>query len=234
MSMHWIKHIVEPKRLFLTWMPPQGKERRRYVVAELNRSGEDASLHYSTDSQDYKKAIELNFQGYPGLSLKKTDHKKVLDVFMRRLPPRERRDFGKYLEAIRLRETTHLSNFALLGYSGAKLPDDDFDIIHPFENSKGPCELLSKIAGFRHYDGMKHLEQLQIGMEVKLEPEPNNLKDPQAVRVVWNKHYLGYINRVQAPIIGRWIQEGKSVHAVIERKNGLKNHPRIYLFISIR
>lgn len=231
--MNWIQHIIEPHRLILTWMPSQQDKKRRYAVAELIRSDKNASLHYCTDTSDYKQAIKLRFDGYPDLPIEKSKHEKVLDVFMRRLPPRERRDFVKYLEAIRIPPQSQLSDFALLGYSGAKLPDDNFDIIHPFENVEGPCELLTKIAGFRYYEGINHYQKIQVDAPVHLEPEPSNVVDPHAVMVLLGDIKLGYINTIQAPAVSRWIEQGKNIQAVIERKNGTAERPQIYIFISV-
>ena len=57
-------------------------------------------------------------------------------------PPRSRGDFGRFLGALRIKADAEISDFALLGYSGAKLPDDDFTVIHPFENASVPFEFM--------------------------------------------------------------------------------------------
>ncbi|HEX4044328.1 MAG TPA: hypothetical protein VHZ76_01510 [Gammaproteobacteria bacterium] len=54
------------------------------------------------------------------------------------------------LEGLRLQADVQISDFALLGYSGAKLLSDGFSIIHPFAHANGPCELLLEAAGYRH------------------------------------------------------------------------------------
>jgi len=54
------------------------------------------------------------------------------------------------MEGLRLKPDIHLSNFALLGYPGAKLPSDGFSIIHPFNDAKSEVELILEAAGFRH------------------------------------------------------------------------------------
>ena len=85
----------------------------------------------------------------------------VLPSFMKRLPPRSRGDFGRFLDALRIKSEAkdEISNFALLGYSGAKLPDDDFTVIHPFENASVPFELMLPVQGYRHYKEQLPLDE---------------------------------------------------------------------------
>ncbi len=133
--MRYIEHIVEPDRLLLSWQT--SSERLRMLVAELIRNGNDADLVYLKESEDFLKVQSLEFEGYPGFVIEKDIHKNVLTSFMKRLPPRSRGDFGRFLDALRIKTEAkdEISDFALLGYSGAKLPDDDFTVIHIFENA---------------------------------------------------------------------------------------------------
>ncbi|MCB1214844.1 MAG: HIRAN domain-containing protein [Deltaproteobacteria bacterium] len=232
--MNWIQHIIEPNYLALTWLPPSEKERRRLVVGQLRpENNKEVSLVYLVESSDYQEAIKKGFKGYPGLTTQKEIHKNVLDLFLKRVPSRSRRDFKKYLESIRIPTDKTISDLALLGYSGARLPDDTFDIIHPFEEAKGPCELLTKITGFDYYEGKHCLQKLTLNTPVTLKREPHNPKDPDAVSVFFDSKQLGYINRVQSPVFSQWLEKGQISQSVIEKKNGSEEHPRFYLFISV-
>ena len=106
---------------------------------------------YLKESEDFSKAQSLEFEDYPGFAIEKEIHKNVLTSFMKRLPPRSRGDFSRFLDALRIKSDAEVSDFALLGYSGAKLPDDDFTIIHPFENASPPFELMLFVQGYRYY-----------------------------------------------------------------------------------
>jgi hypothetical protein len=148
--MRFIEHIIEPTKLLLAWQASDEKHRIRYIVAELNRVGEEISLTYLPKTNDFAKAQEHGFEAYPAFQDINKTHHNVLDAFMRRLPPRTRGDFPQYLEGLRLRMNAQISDFALLGYSGAKLLSDGFSLIHPFDHVNGSCELLLEAAGYRH------------------------------------------------------------------------------------
>lgn len=232
--MNWIEHIIEPERLLLTWQPKDKEgDRTRRLVAELVKTEKGwIDLHYLVHTQDYDHAKKLGFQGYPAFPLERPSYQNVMDVFMRRLPPRSRGDFSLYLESIRIHRDAKLSDFALLGYSGAKLPDDDFNVVHSFESVRGPFEFLTEISGFR-YHGMNVLNSLKLGSIVCLKPEPENQNDPQAIQVMYDNQKLGYINRAQAPSFHSWLNSHRIKKTIIERKNGSMDRPSVYIFVSV-
>lgn len=230
--MNFIKHIIEPKRLLLAWQGPEGVDRNKRIVATLTLLEGKVELQY-IEGEDLNKAREIGFVAHPAFPKPDRVYSDgVLDVFMKRLPPRNREDFIDYLTSLRispdLRDT--ISDFALLGYSGAKLPSDGFSIIHPFDDVSVPCELIVEIAGFRYYSGMDMT--VQEGSVVELIPEPNNQFDPLAIMVTLNNAKIGYIGRGQLPAFHRWLNDDK-VTAIIEKINGSQNRPSIMLFITV-
>jgi hypothetical protein len=230
--MKFITHIVEPRRLLLVWQGPEGGDRSRHIVAELLRTNHDVELCYLTQTEDFKKAVQNGFVGYPAFPKFDRIHKEgVIETFMLRLPPRERPDFFKYLESLRIHPTANFSNFALLGYTGARLPSDGFSIVHPFDDADEPCELLTEVAGFRYYEGMNM--QLTVGMNATLQPEPGNLYDPQAIMVLIDGKKVGYIGRGLLDAVHRWMNNRCAITAVIEKMNGRPDRPSIMLFIAI-
>jgi len=229
----FVKHIVEPARLLLAWQPSDAHRRRRYIVGEITRNRDDVTLTYLRDSSDFNKAKECGFDGYP--AFKKTDNDYsigVIDAFMRRLPPRSRGDFEKYLDLLRIPVDTVISDFALLGYSGAKLPSDGFSIIHPFDNVCGPCEFLLEVAGFRYVNNVS-IEDIASGDEAVFVPEPENEYDPRAVRIEIDNKKIGYVNRGQVEAMHRWIRDEYIIHAFVERLNGSQERPMVYLYVEI-
>ncbi len=230
--MNFIAHIIEPRRLYLVWQGPEGGDRSRRIVAELLRTNHDVELRYLTQSEEFRKAQETGFKGYPAFP--KTERvygTGVLETFMLRLPPRERSDFNKYLESLRISSDVKISDFALLGYSGAKLPSDGFSIVHPFDSVDDPCELMTEVAGFRYYEGMNM--QLEVGMNANLQPEPDNPYDPRAIKVLVNGAKIGYLGRGVLSAFHRWLDSGSSITMVIEKMNGRPERPSIMLFVSV-
>lgn len=236
--MNRIKHIIQFHKLMLVWQAPNDEQRIRYVVGDLVREGKIVSLRYLKESFDYKKAVELGFEGYPAFKTEETVHTiGVLDAFMRRLPPRERGDFQQYLENLRLpisnKET--INDFELLGYSGAKLLKDSFSIVPSFETSIGACEFLMDVAGFRHISKISKLElnQVDIGTEVYFESEPENIIDSAAIRILFNGQKIGYVTRAHLPAFHQWLKEGRQIKAVVERKDEHPDNPVLYLFVEV-
>jgi hypothetical protein len=232
--MRYIEHIVEPEKLLLSWQPQPTKGRGRMFVAELIRNGNDANLVYLLDSKEFKKAKSLGFEKYTGFPIEQRVYENVLSIFMKRLPPRSRGDFGKYLYSLRIHKDAVISDFALLGYSGAKLPDDDFTIVHTFENATPPFELLLHIQGYRYYTSQLPLSCINQEQEAIFQPEPENEFDSRAIKIIINEIRAGYVCRGLSESFHRWFGEGYKINASVERINGSENKPEIYLYVSVK
>jgi hypothetical protein len=256
--MRYIEHIVEPDRLLLSWQSSiPGENRLRMFVAELIRNGnDDANLVYLKESEDFLRAQSLGFEKYTGFDTEKEVHENVLGSFMKRLPPRTRGDFGRFLEALRIKPDAkaEISDFALLGYSGAKLPDDDFTVIHPFENASTPFELMLPVQGYRYYKDQLPFAALTKNMQAEFEAEPENPKDPEAIKIIINGVRAGYVSRgltgsfhkwIQSGLkisacrgltgsFHKWIQSGLKISAYVERINGTEQIPEIYLYVLVK
>ncbi|WP_151611743.1 HIRAN domain-containing protein [Sinorhizobium alkalisoli] len=239
---NWIEHISEPESLILAWQAPdQFNVRFRWAVARLERSGEGCSLRYLTPSEfpelnqgrTFEELLSLGYAGYPAFNMKRKVHDSdVLATFMRRLPPRNRSDFGTFLRQFRLRDDVGLSNFALLGYTEAKLPSDGFSIVDPLNASSERCERMLEVAGYRYY--YKDLKRpLVVGDEVVIRAEPENPHDRNAVCIEANGEKIGNVNRLQADAFQQWIKT-RRVTGVIQRLNGKPDHPRVYVFVYVR
>src|ERR1700761_4644000 len=120
-----LQQIIEPNQLLLTW---QSRGSHTYVVGELLRRPDgQIVLHYFRNDPDFQKAQQQGFEGYPAFGIEQETHEiNVMDAFQRRLPPDTRADFDDYLKyhGIDPSMKKRLSIFALLGYTGAKLPGD--------------------------------------------------------------------------------------------------------------
>jgi hypothetical protein len=230
--MKFINHIIEPTKLLLAWQSLDS-HRIRYVVAELNRTPEGVSLTYLVNTEDFRKAQQRGFEFYPAFQDINKTHYNVLDTFMRRLPPRTRGDFTQYLEGIRLKPDSSLSDFALLGYSGAKLLSDGFSMIHPFNNVNDECELLLEVAGFRHIE-QNDSSKIEIGARVTfLIEEKNPIMQEPAIGIMLANRKLGYVNRGLIQTILAWINNGRIVSAQVEKINGTPGRPALYIYVQV-
>lgn len=235
--MNQIKHIIEPTKLLLCWQTPiNNPDRTRRVIGELYKENNKIGFRYLTETSDYKEALKLGLREYEGLPLSRDHHPQAFEVFKKRIPPRSRGDFNKYLNVLRLPvdRINEISDFALLGYSGARLPDDDYSIVNSFHAITPPVEFMLEISGFRHCEWKDNYEEVNIGDSITFESEPTNPTDSRAIKIIYNDKKMGYVSRVCLDSFHKWMTDSTvNVSAVIERKNGTQNLPRIFLFVSV-
>ncbi|HBP40998.1 MAG: HIRAN domain-containing protein [Vreelandella alkaliphila] len=228
-----IEHLVEPHRLLLYWQARESTSRSRYLVGELIKRDGKVVLLYDLNSSEMVEAKRMGFRGYPAFPLKKTEYSnQVLEAFTRRLPPRSRRDFGRYLELRAIPANATISDFALLGYSGAKLPNDGFEVVHPFDNPPEAFEVLIEIAGFRH-ESQLEITDLQVGGSIQFLPEPENPVDTGAICIASAGHKLGYVPRGHLDMLHRMLAEGAILEGEVFRTNGTSERPLVYVLTRI-
>ena len=227
-----IEHLVEPQRLLLFWQARESQKRSRYRVGQLVKQGGHVVLQYSVGTE-MARAKEVGFQGYPAFPLKQVEHRhQVMEAFTRRPPPRTRRDFSRYLELRAIPADADISEFALLGYSGAKLPDDGFELVHPFDEPPAAFEVLIEVAGFRH-EAELEVSELQAGDEVQFVPEPNNPVDSSAIRMESKGCKLGYVPRGHLTMLNRMLLGGADLTGEVFRSNGTPARPLVYVLTQI-
>jgi hypothetical protein len=237
----WIKHVDEPVRLILAWQAADlTGDRYRWAVGEVSREPDGAMFRYYRGEEfrrlnggrDEAAASEAGFLGYPAFDLRKDVFRDgVIEAFSRRLPPRSRADFTRYLEHFRLRSADTLGVFALLAVTEAKLPSDGFSLIDPLDASALRRDLVFEIAGHRHYRDSR--AGLSEGQAVRLARDPSNSHDPHAVRIEADGRLIGFVNRLQAPTVGGWL-ETREVSASLLRLNGTPEKPRAFVFLRVR
>jgi hypothetical protein len=263
-----LQHIVEPTALLLTWQPvntdhPDRTPRTVARLDRIDRQGNTVTFRYLRDTADFDAAVAAGFKGHPAFKLTAQTTRSVfndlgsdsqvfktgvLETFLRRLPPRKREDFPAFLAMHRLPAPFEHSDFALLGYTGAKLPSDGFAIVPVFDAGQVPCELILEVAGFRH-ELNTDVSSVCIGGEVwlvaELVTEDNNphddTNDTNAVAIfhidTCNPEHsfqrIGYVNRAMTSIVRTWMKDRK-VSAKIERVNGKPQCPLVYIRLSVR
>lgn len=231
-----LKHIREPGALLLTWQPSDesGAQRTRRVVGRLAVQDGVVSFRYLKGTDDFEHALANGFRGYPAFRLDDKNQSVfvhgVMDSFLRRLPPRTREDFGDYLKLHRLPDPFDLSDIALLGYTGAKLPSDGFSLLPDFQTGDVPSDFITEIAGFRHY--RSGTEGLSVGDVVTFDLAPENEVDPDAIAILHGGETIGYVNRAMRSVFRSWL-ETRTVEARIERLNGKPGRPLVYLYVSV-
>ena len=64
------------------------------------------------------------------------------------------------------------------------------------------------LAGFSFYEGVLAFNDLKIGTELSLRPEPDNRYDKHAVEVFYKEHKLGYIPRQMNRAVAKLLKAG--------------------------
>lgn len=232
--MNFIEHVLEPSSLYLVWQPPADHRRSRRIVGKLTREDGAVRLKYFVDTDSFKKAKDTGFVGMVAFKLDAREYcSNVMEILQRRLPPRSREDFPKFLQNFRLKPESCPSDFALLGYTEAKLPGDGFSVVNDYSTAVPPFEFVTEISGFRYYEGMQMQFDSLAGKKVSFAPEPSNPHDDKAVEVTLDGEKIGYVNSVQAPSFVGWLDEFE-VSGTIDRINGTDERPSVHLFVSVR
>lgn len=231
-----LRNLVEPSRLLLTWQPSDegaGVRTRRVVGEVLPGLGSmPAVFRYLKETEDFKAAVAAGFKGFPAFRVDEVEFRHgVLESLMRRLPPRNREDFADYLQLHGLSAPFKLSDVALLGYTGARLPSDGFALVPEFPDDARPCDYLMEVAGTRHVL-QGPLSDLRIGDPVSIEPDPENPVESDALVVMHEGRRIGFVNRALKGMFHRWMQSGR-VTATIERQNGKPQRPLIFVRVSV-
>jgi hypothetical protein len=73
----------------------------------------------------------------------------------------------------------------------------------------------SPVAGFQFYDGDQLWTTLRPNDRLQLVPEPENLHDNQAVKVMWNGDQLGYVPRRDNTAISQMLNRRQPLVAKI-------------------
>ncbi len=93
----------------------------------------------------------------------------------------------------------------------------------------------SPLAGFRYYEAPVLFELLRPGETLTLVREPQNPHDPNAVRVDWRGHKLGYVPRRQNAALAWALDGGQPVEArIAERRRHPNPRRRVELEVFLR
>jgi len=214
------------RKIYLIWQ--EAAHRSRFVVGELQEESNGGYVFRYLPRPDLDDALKSGFSCYPSFpDLNKEYRENVIESFSMRLPSRTRNDFKELLKYWDVQDS-NLSDFDLLSITGGRLATDHFEFIDP-HTEKRPIAFLTELAGFTHYvqggEDLEQLKRLHEGDSVQLVRDPNNPKDKNAVKVLYQNKHIGYIKRVHADTISAELGKGKQITSVIKHvdANGIVN-----------
>lgn len=205
--------------LYLIWQNPTTRQKRQ--VGVLTRNG-CYTFSYVDDVQ--------TIDGFELLPAFPDPHKTyrndlLFPTFSSRLPDPKRPDIAKILQKYGLEK---YDAFELLKKSEAKLPYDTFSFIDPIL-TEGKNVRNFYIAGTRYHAGCGQTDcavvrgEVQVGDRLTLWPEPDNVRDESAVRIVKDNIVLGYVPRYYSKIVVQALRAGAQCRCTCVEVNADSN-----------
>lgn len=229
-----VNNALDISTLLLVWQSNVNRHQRYRVGKVVRLENEQFAFSYDVGTDDYKTACAEGFTGYPAFKLdEQVFTNNVIDTFMKRLPPRKRKDFKKYLRNQCLPEKFEVNDFVLIAHTGVRLPSDGFDLIPDLSEAPIPFDYLTEVAGTRYDLSYSEFDALTLGAHVYFEPEPDNEYDENAIAVYCGKVRVGYVNRLLCSTLSQLLAT-REVTAVIAKKSGTKERPLLYLMLMVR
>lgn len=183
-----------PQLLWLIWQNIE--TRQRYHVGNLIYQDDIYIFQYENidKNRSLKAALDNGYNphlAFPDLKMTYTsDH--LFGPFARRLPNRNRPDFKKLLIKFGLDDNSTDMDF--LSATGGKLATDSYEFVNPIFVKDNKFILDFYIAGWSHYEGDTVINQLQLGSKLILQPDPENIKDKFAIKILTEDNILlGYV-----------------------------------------
>lgn len=225
---------VPTRRANLVWQRDAGSAGGRdcFAVGELVQLEDRVSFRYFDDDA-LEVPREQGFEGYDCMPPGDKDNDRLaMKLLRRRLPPSGRGDFGEFLARFGLPADWDYTDLSLLAYTGARRPGDPFSICETFDGFDNPFTYVFDLVDVE--SSLDACGQLSPGeaLEFSIEPEDGRRLDEVLVSRACDGATLGYVNRVQAGVIGRWLTEGK-VEASVFRFNPFPKHPRLFVRAEI-
>ena len=226
-----IENPICVKTLYLTWQSQFGN-RERFCVGKLTRIEESYAFSYLTKTADYEEAVRNGFIGYPAFPLKSgVFTNDVIPTFLKRIPPRSRKDFRRYLVNHHLHESFQRDDFDLIAHTGIQLPSDGFNLIPDLTESNIPFDYLLEVAGTRYYINSDDVDKINIGSKVSFICENDNCHDKHAIAIFVGDQHIGYVNKLMCPAIRTLLS--KNIKGIVAKKSGTIERPLIYLMLSV-
>lgn len=213
--------------LYLIWHDKINK--KQFVIGKLSKNGK-FEFEYSDEIKEAQKnGFELLIT-FP--KIEKYESEVLFPIFSSRLPDKRRSDIKEILNKYNLSE---YDSYELLKASGAKLPIDNLMFIDPILECNDNITRRFYIAGSRHYMDCIKKENIEAGASLQLEMEPDNIKDKNAIKILYNNKIIGYVPRYYSEAITRNIKEGKEVKCyVINSKCNNDCSMCVYVEINIK
>lgn len=204
------------KEIWLIWKQPE--ERRRYKIGVLKYEEDMYIFEYV--NPELEDARKVGFQYFPGFdNLNETyKNKELFPNIETRLPNKGREDYLEILNSYNLEKDS--SKLDILKATKGRLITDNYEFVPAFDENK----IEFDVAGTRHSDDIKKCKKIiAINDVLTLEPEPDNISDENAIKVLLNKdgkkYHLGYVPRYYSKELTDMLKRNIQYSAMIQSLN---------------
>ncbi len=205
--------------LWLIWQNPSS--RQRYHVGNLVHTLSGYTFKYTKEGprtlEDALKDGYVPHLSFPDLN-KEYQSNSLFAAFSRRLPDTKRSDFKDILKILGL--SSDYTVMDLLRATGGRLATDSYEFVVPVNLRSGHFVIDFYVAGWRYYEGDSVSQYLKVGDRIKLELEPSNKRDPNAILIlsIGDKR-LGYVPTYYSWFLSEAMNTHSGYDAIIEEYN---------------
>lgn len=204
------------EELWLIWKEPIS--RKRYKIGSLTKNNEGYKFNYI--NPELNEAKTAGFKYFPGFEdLTKTyESSKLFPNILTRLPNSTRPDYLEILNYYNLEKDS--DDFAILVATRGRTLTDNYEFVLAFDANK----LSFDVAGTSHSKDIKKCkEYLKVNKKLYLIPEPDNVYDANAIKIVFEENgkffHLGYVPRYYCKELLNKLKQNIKYSAMIQSVN---------------
>ena len=204
------------EELWLIWK--DSTSRRRYKIGSLIKENNRYSFTYVNPELDDARTV--GFKYFPGFEdLKKSYESDTLFTnILTRLPNETRPDYLEILNCYNLEKDS--DDFDILKATRGRTLTDNYEFVPAFDLSK----IEFDVAGTSHCSDVEECKNyLKVNKKLYLDPEPENLKDPNAIKIIFKEndkpYHLGYVPRYYCEELLVELKKGTQYSAMIQSLN---------------
>lgn len=204
------------EELWLIWK--DSTSRRRYKIGSLIKENNRYSFNYVNPELDDARTV--GFKYFPGFEdLKRSYESDTLFTnILTRLPNERRPDYLEILNCYNLEKDS--DDFDILKATRGRALTDNYEFVPAFD----PSKIEFDVAGTSHCSDVEECKNyLKVNKKLYLDPEPENLKDPNAIKIIFKEndksYHLGYVPRYYCKELLAELEKGTQYSAMIQSLN---------------
>lgn len=204
------------EELWLIWKEPTS--RRRYKIGSLIKESNGYKFNYINPELDDARIV--GFKYFPGFEdlTKSYESDNLFTNILTRLPNETRPDYLEILNCYDLEKESDV--FDILKATRGRTFTDNYEFVPAFD----PSKIEFDVAGTSHCNDVEECkEYLKVNKKLYLDPEPENLNDPNAIKIIFKEndklYHLGYVPRYYCKELLVELKKGTQYSAMIQSLN---------------